>query len=120
MAEFVARAQELILDLDDPSMAIVNDEILTNFLFFQSYQVNNFKMCDFTDHPNFQPNVEESAGIVRITTYTFLEYDTDVLDFNNHLSAKTVKSKMKLADAIYPLIGLPERGSILPCSEINK
>ena len=42
MAEFVARAQEMILDLDDPSMVIVNDEILTNFLFFQSYQVNNF------------------------------------------------------------------------------
>ena len=40
MAEFVARAQEMILDLDDPSMVIVNDEILTNFLFFQSYQVN--------------------------------------------------------------------------------
>ena len=70
--------------------------------------------------PISQPNVETSAGIVRITTYTFLEYDTDVLDFNNHLSAKTVKSKMKLADAIYPLIGLPERGNILPCSEINK
>ena len=47
-------------------------------------------------------------------------YDTDILDFNNHLSAKTVKSKMKLADAIYPLIGLAERGNILPCSEINK
>ena len=46
MAEFVARAQEMILDLDDPSMAIVNDEILTNFLFFQSYQVNNFKTYD--------------------------------------------------------------------------
>jgi len=104
MAEFVARSQEMILDLEDPSMAIVNDEILTNFLFFQSYQ----------------PNVETSAGIVRITTYSFLEYDTDILDFNNHLSAKTVKSKMKLADAIYPLIGLPERGNILPCSEINK
>ena len=43
MAEFVARAQEMILDLEDPSMVIVNDEILTNFLFFQSYQVNNFK-----------------------------------------------------------------------------
>ena len=42
MAEFVARAQEMILDLEDPSMVIVNDEILTNFLFFQSYQVNNF------------------------------------------------------------------------------
>ena len=46
MTEFVARAQEMILDLDDPSMAIVNDEILTNFLFFQSYQVNNFKTYD--------------------------------------------------------------------------
>ena len=42
MAEFVARAQEMILDLEDPSMVIVNDEILTNFLFFQSYQVSNF------------------------------------------------------------------------------
>jgi len=104
MAEFVARAQETILDLDDPSMAIVNDEILTNFLVFQSYQ----------------PNVEMSVGIVRITTYSYLEYDTDVLDFNQHLSAKTVKSKMKLADAIYQLLGLPERGIILPCSEINK
>ena len=67
-----------------------------------------------------QPNVEMSVGIVRITTYSYLEYDTDVLDFNQHLSAKTVKSKMKLADAIYQLLGLPERGIILPCSEINK
>ena len=67
-----------------------------------------------------QPNVEMSVGIVRITTYSYLEYDTDVLDFNQHLSAKTVKSKMKLADAIYKLLGLPERGIILPCSEINK
>ena len=64
--------------------------------------------------------METSAGIVRITTYSYLEYDTDVLDFNNHLSAKTVKAKMKLADAIYNLIGLPERDNILPCSEINK
>merc|ERR1712156_1390344 len=38
MAEFVARAQDMILDLDDPSMVIVNDEILDNFLFFQTYQ----------------------------------------------------------------------------------
>ena len=49
MAEFVARSQEMILDLEDPSMAIVNDEILTNFLFFQSYQVNNLTTYDFTD-----------------------------------------------------------------------
>ena len=43
MAEFVARAQEMILDLDDPSMVIVNDEILDNFLFFQTYQVKSTK-----------------------------------------------------------------------------
>ena len=120
MAEVVARAQEMILDLDDPSMVIVNDEILTNFLFFQTYQVRNFKTRFLQNTRNFQPNVESSAGIVRITTYSYLEYDTDLLDFNNHLSAKTVKSKMKLADAIYPLIGLAARGNILPCSEINK
>ena len=35
--------------------------------------------------------MEESAGIVRITTYSYIEYDTDVLDFNNHLSAKYKK-----------------------------
>ena len=64
--------------------------------------------------------MEESAGIVRITTYSYIEYDTDVLDFNNHLPAKTMKAKMKLADAIYKLIGLPQKGNILPCSEINK
>ena len=52
MAEFVARAQEMILDLEDPSMVIVNDEILTNFLFFQSYQVNNFNTYDFRQHSN--------------------------------------------------------------------
>ena len=43
MAEFVARAQDMILDLDDPSMVIVNDEILDNFLFFQTYQVKSTK-----------------------------------------------------------------------------
>ena len=53
MAEFVARSQEMILDLEDPSMAIVNDEILTNFLFFQSYQVNKFTTYDFTYKAQF-------------------------------------------------------------------
>ena len=52
MAEFVARAQEMILDLEDPSMAIVNDEILTNFLFFQSYQVRELQNAIFTKTPH--------------------------------------------------------------------
>ena len=54
MAEFVARAQEMILDLDDPSMVIVNDEILTNFPFFQTYQVKSTK-----HHP---PHITQSPA----------------------------------------------------------
>jgi len=104
-AEFVSRAQEAILDLapEDQGKVVVMDEILDNFLFFQGYQ----------------PNVEESAGIVRITTYSYLEFDTDILDFNNHLSSSTVKAKMKLADAIYSLLELPARHHVLQCAEIN-
>merc|ERR1711962_351925 len=93
--------QALELGIMSPDVAV---PAVVNFLFFQTYQ----------------PNVEESAGIVRITTYSYIEYDTDVLDFNNHLSAKTMKAKMKLADAIYKLIGLPQKGNILPRSDINK
>ena len=81
------------------------DSILTNQVTFQSYS----------------PTAEKSGnGTTIVHTYSHMTYDLDPLDFNNHLSAKTVKAKMKLADAIYKLIGLPERGNILPCSEINK
>ena len=77
-----------------------------------------------TNQPTFSgysPKAETLAnGTTLITTYSLLTYDLDPLDFNNHLSAKTMKAKMKLADAIYKLIGLPQRGNILPCSEINK
>ena len=37
----------------------------------------------------------------------------------NHLFYSTVKAKMKLADSIYPLLGLPPRDKIMSCAEIN-
>ena len=132
-AEFVSRAQEAILDLapEYQGKVVVMDEILDNFLFFQGYQVPGHRPLVTTA----QPNVEESAGIVRITTYSYLEFDTDILDFNNHLSSRwphrstppppahlhpsTVKAKMKLADAIYSLLELPARHHVLQCAEIN-
>merc|ERR1712106_651237 len=67
----------------------------------------------------YKPNVKESDGNILISTYLYFNYDSDVLDFNNHLSASTVKAKMKLADSIYTLLGLPERGEMMTCAEIN-
>ena len=34
-------------------------------------------------------------------------------------SFSTVKAKMKLADSIYPLLGLPERDEMMKCAELN-
>merc|ERR1712106_1115165 len=67
----------------------------------------------------YKPNVKESDGNILISTYLYFNYDSDVLDFNNHLSASTVKAKMKLADSIYPLLDLPERGEMMTCAEMN-
>ena len=44
-----------------------------------------------TNMPTFQgytPNVKENGSIVTINTYLYFNYDLDVLDFNNHLSAR--------------------------------
>jgi len=103
-SDFVIEAQEWILDLDNAENVLINSTVLTNMPTFQGYS----------------PSVKEENGIVSIKTYLHFNYDTDLLDFNNHLSASTVKAKMKLADFIYPLIGLPERNQMLSCAEMNK
>ena len=36
-----------------------------------------------------------------------------------HSYLSTVKAKMKLADSIYPLLGLPERHQVVTCAQIN-
>jgi len=103
VSQFVNEAQENILNLESTENVITIDSVLTNMPTFQGYQ----------------PKAEESDGLVTIHTYTYFNYDLDVLDFNNHLSASTVKAKMKLADSIYPLLGLPERDQIMSCAELN-
>ena len=65
----------------------VTDEILGSFGLFQGYQVNAPSSL-FPDFPLIQPNVEVIEGVVRITTYSYLLYDLDILDFNAHLSAR--------------------------------
>ena len=64
--------KESILNLEDSGNVVVIDYVLTNIPTFQGYQ----------------PGAEESDGTVTIKTYTHFTYDLDVLDFNNHLSAK--------------------------------
>jgi len=102
-SEFVEYAQRAILDLEDDENLIVTSMVHTNMPTFQGYS----------------PNVKQNGSTVTIDTYLYFNYDLDVLDFNNHLSASTVKAKMKLADSIYPLLGLPERHDVLTCAELN-
>lgn len=75
------------LSPEDASLVVVGDEILTNFVLFQGYRVGVILTPKSSCCPP-QPNVEESSGTVRITTYSYMEYDLDVLDFNKHLSAR--------------------------------
>jgi len=65
-------------------------------------------------------NKDQETGVVHVTTKTHLTHDVDVLDFNHHLSASTMKMKMKSADAIYSAMGLPLPGHIVSCAELNK
>ena len=65
---------------------IITNSILTNELTFQGYDP--------------LVNIYEN-GTIQIKTWSHMLYDTDPLDFNNHLSARTIKAKMKLADYIY-------------------
>lgn len=104
LSEFVAEAQMQILDLENSHQVYVNDQIMTNQVTFE----------------NSRPDAQESGGYVNIETFSFLEYDSDTFDHNAHLSASTMKAKMMLADSIYPLLGLPERGTILSCKELNQ
>jgi len=69
-----------------------------------------------------QPYIEEDSqtGVLRVKTLSYLTYDFDVLDFNNHLSASTIKAKLKSADSIYSTLNLPETGEFLSCAELNR
>jgi len=74
---------------------------------------------------NFQvqsPNIvlDTQTGTVEVKTLTHFMYDLDPLDFNSHLSASTLKAKMKSADSIYSAVNLPEQNVFLACSELNQ
>jgi len=103
VSEFVTEAQFSILNLEAGGDVVITNTILTNIPTFQGYK----------------PSAEEVDGIVTIKTWSHLLYDLDILDFNKHLSASTVKAKMKLADAIYPMLGLPEIDEIMTCAALN-
>jgi len=103
-SEFVQDAQLQILRLEDDSNVVVTNEIKTNKIVFET----------------IAPWSQKSGSTVTIHTFTFLEYDSDTFDHNNHLSSSTVKAKMMVADSVYPMLGLPQRNTILNCSAINQ
>ena len=53
-----------------------------------------------------------------ISTTTSLPGNTYVRK-NHQAWLSTVKAKMKLADSIYPLLGLPERHQVVTCAQLN-
>jgi len=67
-----------------------------------------------------QPSLRNQDGSIAVNTFAHLQYDLDVLDFNNHLSASTMKIKLKSADAIYEAAGLPLSGEFTSCAAINQ
>ena len=64
--------QKTILNLEEDENVAVTSTVLTNMPTFQGYT----------------PNVKENGSLVTINTYLYFNYDLDVLDFNNHLSAR--------------------------------
>jgi len=85
---------------------IITNSILTNELTFQGYDP--------------LVNIYEN-GTIQIKTWSHMLYDTDPLDFNNHLSARTIKAKMKLADYIYEkVLGIEGKDNVVECGELNR
>ena len=58
--------------MDENENVVVTSTVLTNMPTFQGYT----------------PNVKENDTVVTINTFLYFNYDLDVLDFNNHLSAR--------------------------------
>ena len=58
--------------MEEDENLIVTSTVLTNMPTFQGYT----------------PNVKENDTVVTINTFLYFNYDLDVLDFNNHLSAR--------------------------------
>ena len=58
--------------MEENENLIVTSTVLTNMPTFQGYT----------------PNVKENDTVVTINTFLYFNYDLDVLDFNNHLSAR--------------------------------
>ena len=58
--------------MEEDEDLVVTSTVLTNMPTFQGYT----------------PNVKENDTVVTINTFLYFNYDLDVLDFNNHLSAR--------------------------------
>ena len=58
--------------MEENENVVVTSTVLTNMPTFQGYT----------------PNVKENDTVVTINTFLYFNYDLDVLDFNNHLSAR--------------------------------
>ena len=58
--------------MEEDENLVVTSTVLTNMPTFQGYT----------------PNVKENDTVVTINTFLYFNYDLDVLDFNNHLSAR--------------------------------
>ena len=58
--------------MEENENVVVTSTVLTNMPTFQGYT----------------PNVKENDTAVTINTFLYFNYDLDVLDFNNHLSAR--------------------------------
>jgi len=105
-SEYVQGIQTLIIGEDYMENIVIRDSILTNELTFQGYK----PYADTWEN-----------GTVIVQTYSHMLYDLDPLDFNNHLSARTVKAKMKLADYIYEnVLGLEGKDEVITCGELNR
>ena len=65
-----------MLALENYDQIQITDSILTNELTFQGYSPRAEKL---------------ENGTVVISTYSHMTYDLDPLDFNNHLSVKSVE-----------------------------
>jgi len=101
---FSQDCQTFLLENDVPNPITVGNEILNGFNFH-----------------TYSPNIEKREdGSIHIGTYTFYWYDLDALDFNNHLSAGTMKTKFKSADSIYQLANMPTTGKFKQCGDLNK
>jgi len=100
----VTQDAQLMIIENDVATPIVIEDMVLDAVTFQLYS----------------PQARKRNDGIHIGTWTHLAYDFDALDFNNHLSASTVKSKMKSADSIYNLANQQTTDTFMECSEINK